>query len=455
MLAKLTGRVGRWLFFGGIGLVCLFSSAGAAEDSISAIAARQEPDGITLVLQTGGDKPLQLKALSLTHPFRLVIDISGATLAEPKAQSLTVGGAGISKIRVAQFQVDPGIVRLVCDLSGDKAPPWRQVAGSRPGEILLQFGESRPTPLAIPQLETTPGLIGLRLPGCGALARKIGTLDDPPRFYLDLTGAEATGEGSRDFDEGPIKQVRLGNQHEAGESPLARMVVEFRETQAYVVYPDGRDLIIALGEQPWALPLPEYQGDKRLAGKVFVVDPGHGGHDTGARADCGEAGLLYEKDIALAIGKRLASLLEAERAQVTLTRKDDTYITLAGRAELANRLSADALVSVHCNSCPTPDTLNGTSVYYDHDHSRALAETVQRELLAALGTTDKGVRNANFAVIRKTTGKGILVETAFINHQGDREKLTNNNFQERVARAIVQGLINAFSGDAGPEVCPP
>jgi N-acetylmuramoyl-L-alanine amidase len=99
--------------------------------------------------------------------------------------------------------------------------------------------------------------------------------------------------------------------------------------------------------------------------------------------------------------------------------------------------------------------LNGTSVYYDHDNSIALAEAVHQELLAALGTTNKGVRNANFAVIRKTKGKGILVETAFINHQGDREKLTNGNFQERAARAIVQGLINAFSRDTSLEAPTP
>jgi N-acetylmuramoyl-L-alanine amidase len=458
MFKAITQYCRRVFTIGALGLVCLagLTPARGTEQNITKIAARTAGDAVVLSLQTSENTALPLKSFSLDNPSRLVIDISEATLADPKGQALPAGAAGITQIRVAQFQQSPGIVRLVCDLSGKGAiPPWRQTAGSEPGEILLQFGKAGPVPLALPKLEAGDKLIGLRLPGCGALARKVGVLDDPPRFFIDLTGAAVSGEETRDFSDGPIKQIRLSDQKGEGETPVARMVVEFREAvQAYAVFADGPDLAIALGEQPWELPLPKYRGAGRLEGKVFVIDPGHGGHDTGARADCGDSGLLCEKDIVLEIGKRLAALLESEGAKVTMTRKDDSYITLAGRAELANRLGADALVSIHCNSCPTPDTLNGTSVYYDHENSRQLAETVQQELIASLGTADKGVRNANFAVIRKTEGQGILVETAFINHQDDRAKLTNENFQERVARAIVQGLIKDFTADSNQDAAP-
>jgi N-acetylmuramoyl-L-alanine amidase len=124
-----------------------------------------------------------------------------------------------------------------------------------------------------------------------------------------------------------------------------------------------------------------------------------------------------------------------------MTRSDDTFIPLQERAAIANRLKADAFISIHCNSCEAPDTLCGTSVYYDHPHSERFAELVQGELIASLGTADKGVRNANFAVIRRTKGPGVLVETAFINHQDDRAGLQHPKFRERTARAIVQGLV--------------
>jgi len=193
--------------------------------------------------------------------------------------------------------------------------------------------------------------------------------------------------------------------------------------------------------------LPEYVAAGRLKGKTIVIDPGHGGDDVGAPATFGPPPQgPYEKDIVLDIGRRLAALLRAEGAEVTMTRKDDTYISLSERAALANRLKADALISLHCNSCDDPDTLHGTSVYFDHQHSARFAQLVQSELIGALGTEDKGVRNANFAVIRRTKGPGILVETAYINHESDRERLVNPNFRERTARAVVRGLIDFLGG---------
>jgi len=230
------------------------------------------------------------------------------------------------------------------------------------------------------------------------------------------------------------------------------MVAELRQPSAHCLHPEGSDLVLALGPAPWALPLPAYRATGALAGKRIVVDPGHGGHDPGAAASpgpplCGPV----EKDIVLDIGLRLAALLKAEGAQVTLTRDDDTYVSLQERAALANRLKADAFVSLHCNSCDRPNTLRGTSVYFDHDHSARLAGIVQQQLVAALGTEDKGVRNANFAVIRRTQMPGILVETAFINYDKDREGLLHPNFRERAARAITEGLKRFLCPASGQE----
>ena len=162
---------------------------------------------------------------------------------------------------------------------------------------------------------------------------------------------------------------------------------------------------------------------KALKGKRIVVDPGHGGKDSGALSASEEED-AQEKDIALDFGLRLARLLRAQGAEVAMTREDDTFIPLGQRSQLANDLGADAFISIHCNSCATPNTLHGTAVYYDHEDSAALAQCVQQELVPALGSRDNGVRNANFSVIRRSQCPGILVETAFINHDEDRKLLT-------------------------------
>jgi N-acetylmuramoyl-L-alanine amidase len=219
-------------------------------------------------------------------------------------------------------------------------------------------------------------------------------------------------------------------------------VVELREALAHSIFGEGDDLVVALGREPWALPLPEHRGAGRLRGKRVVVDPGHGGKKPGALgADASTGETFAEKDITLDLGLRLGRLLAAEGAQVVMTREDDVDVSLAQRSDLANRLQADVFVSLHCNSCNDPDTLQGTMVLYDHPDSARLAQLTHDELVGALGTEDKGVRNANFAVIRHTEMPGILVEVAFINHDGDRKRLLNPNFRERAARAILQGVI--------------
>jgi N-acetylmuramoyl-L-alanine amidase len=279
------------------------------------------------------------------------------------------------------------------------------------------------------------------------LPRAVAALADPPRVYADLSHAVLEESYREESDAGAVREIRMAQQPAEPERPVARLVVEMREEQAYTVFSDRDDLIIAVGPQPWALPLSEYQAAEQLKGKRIVVDPGHGGEDIGAPAVFGPPPRgPFEKDIVLDIGQRLAKLLAAEGAEVTMTREDDTYITLQERAALANRLRADAFISIHCDSCDNPNTLSGTSVYYDHAHSARFAQLVQGELTAALGTRNKGVRNANFAVIRRTQGPGILVETAYINHEQDRARLIHPNFRERAARAIARGLIEFTNG---------
>jgi N-acetylmuramoyl-L-alanine amidase len=406
---------------------------------------------VTVAVTATFESPLELDSFALEGPSRLVIDLHDVRLNPEHPTCLPVDRGAIRQIRLGQFQLDPDIVRLVCDLRDEEeTPAWAVAPGGKPGETLIIFPGDGPPALVPPVVERVEDAVVLRLPRMSELAYRCGTLEDPLRVYLDLTGAVVEEVYAADVSEGPIRQIRMAQQPSTSEHPVSRVVVELREPQSYSVFSDGTDLVVALGVRPWALPLPEYRPGGRLSGKRIVVDPGHGGHDIGAPAVYGPPHQPpFEKDIALDIGLRLARLLHAEGAEVTMTRDDDTYISLRGRASIANRLRADAFVSIHCNSCPVPGSLWGTSVYYDHEHSLALAELVQRELIAGLGTKDKGVRNANFAVIRRTRAPGILVETAFINHEGDRERLMHPSFRERAARAVLRGLVRFLTEDPG------
>ncbi len=179
--------------------------------------------------------------------------------------------------------------------------------------------------------------------------------------------------------------------------------------------------------------------DGDLGGALIVVDPGHGGDDPGA-----SHGGVDEKEVNLEIALHLRDLLEAAGANVLMTRETDTTVSLADRVALANNNDADRFISVHANACGACGA-SGTETYY-HDSlppestAADLAGHVQDETLRLLGTTDRGVKTANFYVLRETAMPAILVETAFLDHAGDHALLTDPAKQEDFARAALYGV---------------
>ncbi|MFB3881718.1 MAG: N-acetylmuramoyl-L-alanine amidase [Armatimonadota bacterium] len=439
----MTGRVPprRYAGVAACAALLLAASLPAWSGTISRVTITPGSKQVTVSL-VSSEGPIEIKGFTLANPPRLVFDLPGARLGADLPASIPLSLDGAKLLRLGQFSAQPDIARIVVDLTAGSEPPeWAARKGSKPGETLLVLGKGGPITLAAPVVNREADCVLVRLAGAGALRRSVGVLDNPYRIYADVQSAAADWYKT-ECDQAPLAGVRMGPQAPKDGEPVARVVVELRRKQAYSVFADGADLVIAVGPQPWALPLPTYVGAGRLRGKTIVVDAGHGGKDIGAPAGFGSPpSKPYEKNITLDIAQRLAAALKAEGASVTMTRKDDTFVALQARAAVANDLNADALISIHCNSCEAPNSLSGTSVYYDHPHSERFAALVQSELIAALGTVDKGVRNANFAVIRRTKGPGILVETAFINNDDDRERLEHPNFRERTARAIVEGLV--------------
>jgi len=432
-------------------LLCAMLTLGGLRASwaVSSVQVEVRPaeGGLALAVRAPNAGSLDLRSFTLDDPPRLVFDLADAALAPGQLGVLPVATAGIAQVRVGQFQAEPSVVRLVVDLDAFPAPAWQWATGESSDEALIVLSGLGPVDLKPAAVKGIGENTLIRFPGAARLRRRAGTLEEPPRIYADLLGAELPEALCRqEFAEGLVREVRMGRQEAEEGKPVARIVVELRQDVPHVMYAEGLDLVVAVGPQPWAMPAPPYQAAGGLRGKRIVVDPGHGGKDIGAPALPGPPPQPpFEKDLTLDIGKRLAALCRSEGAEVTMTREDDTYVTLQRRAAIANELKADVFVSVHCNSHASPNALEGTSVYYDHAHSIELARLVQQEMVAALGTVDKHVRNANFAVIRRTRGPGVLVETAYINHEGDRERLMNPNFRERAARAILQGVMQFLS----------
>lgn len=178
---------------------------------------------------------------------------------------------------------------------------------------------------------------------------------------------------------------------------------------------------------------------------LVVLDPGHGGSDTGARGNG-----VNEKDPNLKIALKVGRLLENRGIEVEYTRTADVYVELEERAAIANRLNAALFVSIHNNSVTDP-TSQGTETYYyapvsndllflQLDERKALATNLQNQLVAKLKRPNRGVKTANFSVLRNTTMPSALVEVVFVSNPEEASLLQQDYFLNLVAEAIAEGI---------------
>jgi len=194
---------------------------------------------------------------------------------------------------------------------------------------------------------------------------------------------------------------------------------------------------------PYATTTPWKYGTPPNGSKLIVIDPGHGGSDSGALGNG-----LVEKTLTLDIAQRLKTLLVAQGWTVRMTRERDVDVAranaadaeeLQARVDVANLQNARLFISVHINSFPTQQ-LNGTMTFYTKGIDKPLADAVQRDLIPLLGTKDDGVRAGRLYVTRRTTMPAILVETGFISNAGDAALMRSSEFLQNVAQGIANGV---------------
>lgn len=177
------------------------------------------------------------------------------------------------------------------------------------------------------------------------------------------------------------------------------------------------------------------------SGAVIVLDAGHGGTDPGA-----VSGSLYEKTVVLDVTKRAEAYLRSKYDyQVRLTRSTDVYLTLDQRVQIAKNLRGDLFVSFHTNAA-TSSAAKGIETFYSSSsahsaRSRVLATNIQSNLVSSMsGMTNRGVKTANYYVIRYNTMPSALVELGFISSPQDIIHLRSDASRQRMAEAVAEGI---------------
>ncbi len=187
------------------------------------------------------------------------------------------------------------------------------------------------------------------------------------------------------------------------------------------------------------------QSDHPLKDRVIIIDPGHGGTDSG-----NTFGTIYEKDVVLKVSKLVERKLAATGANVLMTRTDDVYPTLPDRVDFTNVNYGEIFVSIHANSVLNNTTANGTETFYamtsgDKQESIDLATFVNNQIVNDLKMRNRGVKNEQFYVIRNTIIPAILVELGFLTNSEDRAKLTDDHYIELFAESIYKGIVEYYS----------
>ena len=440
------------------------------------------------------EQDVKFESQRIDGPDRIIFDLSDARLASTLVgKTFDVDDGFLKKIRVAQFQPGkarivlevndlssynafllPNPSRLIIDIHGDV--PGKQTApaagkNTEAADSALSAASSKP-------LEK--GVAASFQSAASNPKKRIVEADDDD----DVAGAKVEPLETKPVPAFEPAQV-------ASDKKFDGVTTKASKTRTSKTKTTPRAEIDAREARPMA------KGDRSLIralglkiGKI-VIDPGHGGHDTGTIGPNG----LEEKDLVLEVGRRLGKLLETRMgAEVIYTRSDDTFIPLETRTAVANQEQADLFVSIHANSSRDPDA-RGVETYYLNftssadaldvaarenavsensihelqdlvkkialkekiDESREFATDVQRSLHSGLaakspGVRDRGVKKAPFIVLIGANMPSILAEISFVSNPGDERRLETSEYRQRIAESLYRGIAKYVSGLSGVKV---
>ncbi|GCL36764.1 MAG: N-acetylmuramoyl-L-alanine amidase [Sphaerospermopsis kisseleviana] len=442
---------------------------------------RVQTTGDGFFIRTSGGNP-QIKANRSLDRTTIFMDIANATLSPELTQkNLAINKHGVSRIEFTQLRTTPSSVRMTLRLDKN-SPDWEVISSSAGGLVLLPTkgvvrlpqSISPSTPVSTPNkpivANNSPAIIeSVELAGNGTqlLIRAdqnlsaTGGWDRSSGLYrITIENAKLAPrvQGPSLEANSPVLRVRLqpqapntvvifvqpasgvriGELNQVGNELLALQLERYRQVRPPISLPplpspNSGQLPDPNIKNPQPRPRPSVPKGKLLV----VIDPGHGGKDPGAIG----IGGTREKDIILPISLRVAEVLQQNGVQVLLTRDSDYFVSLPGRVQMAERANADVFVSIHANSVGlNRPEVSGLETYY-YDSGLGLARAVHNRILQSVNVRDRRVRKARFYVLRKISMPSILVETGYLTGREDIAKLRNPTYQNQMAEAIAQGIL--------------
>jgi N-acetylmuramoyl-L-alanine amidase len=357
---------------------------------------------------------------ALDDPPRLIIDLPLSNMLT--AVSLPVSGTSVSRITAAQH--DPSTGRVTAELKRGGQYSVSKIGG----DTIITISEQ-----TLKDFSYNPHTRSFILPKPKLKSIAVSEMIEEDN-YLGLTYTfTLPGDYQAEFGSGVtvINGGGISTAELVTAGGRTRLIINETEILAYSVTEDAAAVYI------------KAVSPKERYSRIVVIDPGHGGSDPG-----GVNGAVQEKDFTLDISLRLARMFDGG-VKAYFTRLDDSYPTRSERAIFGNQL-ADIFVSVHCNKFN--GIASGTeTLFMPHANdaetgfaSERLAEIIQKNVVSALGTKDRGAKYQDVQVLRESVIPACLAEISFIDSQPDLSNLQTENYRQRAAEAIRDGIYEAF-----------
>lgn len=187
---------------------------------------------------------------------------------------------------------------------------------------------------------------------------------------------------------------------------------------------------------------------------TVVVDAGHGGKDSGASRRYGPP----EKVATLDVAQRLNRKLRESQFRTVMTRSSDVFVDLDRRVDIGNRQPNSIFVSIHFNDARRRG-VHGYETYYGSPYARNLAQRIQQKLLTMPRASNRGVRTANFRVIRNAVYPSVLIECGFLSNRGEGGRAASSDYRDLLADKICEAIVEERYGpgvyNAPPRLGPP
>ncbi|MEB3233082.1 MAG: N-acetylmuramoyl-L-alanine amidase [Leptolyngbyaceae bacterium] len=405
---------------------------------------------------------------------KLLIDLANTTLSSQFTQTdVALNQFGVERLTVEQLDVDEDedpVVRFTLERE-DEEQNWQVTASPLGGIVMVPTGNVavRPSstlevprvdppvtgnalvetlvdePITIRRVELTDEGTQLTVEANGAIANYASGWDRATTDYQIVIPNARLGENALNPElpsEGPLVRLRA---YEDGDRVIISFLPAAGIQLGTIFQPDTAALAMAMQPAGTAIPaLPTTSGGTIALPQapnsrvVLVIDPGHGGRDPGAVG----IGDLYEKHVVLPVSLEVAALLEQQGVQVVMTRNTDRTLDLQPRVDIAENANADLFVSIHANaiSMSRPD-VNGIETYYYSAQGLPLAQYIHNSLIQATGRRDRGVRQAGFYVIRRTSMPAVLLEIGFVTGADDAPLLATDSYRSLTAQAIARGIL--------------